>query len=448
MSNRSFAYQPWVFQPINTMTPAQRQQWFADCFLLTADLETFISAEGAAILVGETHSGKRVALEKLEQVWQERAWVVKYRVAEWQGMMTDVDSPEQHFQQLMILIARELGEWLRERFTANDYALLEQLDEISLEYLLWFLPHYLGQLQSGRAWRRLLFALKKWPAFAEELLPPDDLCNPEAQQEIVGELLELFYGLGFEAMMVIALDEERDGNGQTGFRPLFNNYTLLEQRNFFLRGAVLKSDFDIGSWGVINGRVTVVHLQYTPAQVREIGERHLQVGTDSSVQGEMGLANTAVWQRGWAELEKIHGRVDPAHWLKFVQLLLDYARIEVVDADSLPLKLATEEATATILAHYYQQYVPLRLDRQREMVWRGHEPIELSSTLYAILEALYQLKGFSGHERLQAVAGTSANLHTQIKRLRRKIEPLDNCQVYITNSRESGYLLHGNHTIE
>lgn len=445
MSQRGFAYQPWVFQPINTMTPAQRQQWFADCFLLTADLETFINAEGAAILVGETHSGQRVALEKLEQVWQQRAWVVKYRVAEWQGLMTDVDSPEQHFQQLMVLIARELGEWLREQFTANNYALLEQLDEISLEYLLWFLPHYLGQLQSGRAWRRLLFALKQWSAFAEELLPPDDLCHPEAQQEIVVELLELLYGLGFEGIMVVALNEESDDNPPITFRPLFNNYTLLEQRNFFLRGAVLKNDFDIGSWGVINGRVTVVHLHYTPAQVREIGERHLQVSTASQVKGEMGLANTAVWERGWAELEKIHGRVDPVQWLKFVQLLIEYARIGSV---ALPLDLTTDESIVTILAQYYQQYVPLRLDRQREIVWRGHEPIELSGTLYAILEALYHQKGLPGHKRLQTVAGTSANLHTQIKRLRRKIEPLDNHQVYITNTRETGYLLHGNHTIE
>lgn len=433
MSNSSLAYQSWVFKPVNMMTPEQRQQWFADCFLLTTDLEAFIYAEGAAVLVGETSSGKRVTLEKLEQVWQERAWLVRYRV---DGTVAELDSPDQYFHQLMTVIARDVGDWLRQQLNQADFKALERLDEISLEFLLWFLPYYLGQYQSGRLWRRLSFALRKWEAFTDELLPPADLCHPDAHQDLIGELLELFHGFGFQAVLVIVVSGD---DNEASFRPLFNNYSLLEQKDFFLRGVLLKEHFDISSWGSINGRVAIVHAHYAPAQVRDIGRRHLRIATNHLIQDEAGLANTAVWERGWQELERLHGRVDPAHWLKFVQVVLNYVGSA---STSLPLQLETQEEIETILANYYRLYVPLRLDKQRDIVWRGQQPIELTGTLYTLLEALYQLKGVPGYYYLQKVAGNSANLHTQIKRLRQKIEPFDNCHVYITNSREAGYTLH------
>jgi DNA-binding response OmpR family regulator len=147
-----------------------------------------------------------------------------------------------------------------------------------------------------------------------------------------------------------------------------------------------------------------------------------------------------VWQRAWQEITTLYPRLpDPTPWLNFIKTLLEHLQNLKTDTQ-LPLEFTDPKAIEELLVHYYQHHIQLRLDPTQKAVWRGHQCISLTEAQYALLEKLFQLKGIPNHELLLGLAGTQANLHTQIKRLRQEIEPFAGRYTYIKKGRE-GYWL-------
>jgi hypothetical protein len=438
----SLLYDSWVFTPINLMTPDQRRQWLDDCFLLTRELEAFIYAEGASVLIHESDSGRNAIIEKTKQIWGDKRWVIPYRETDWPtATPPTTTAATNQFQHLMSCLAQQLDERIREDFDKQDYHLLADLDEFCREFLLWFLHQYLTHGVNDRQWRKLEHTLKKWSDYDTAWLPL--LLNTFEVDDHKGhirELVELMKSWGYEGILVIVLPNP---HSTTSFYPLFQNFSLLEEKGIWLRGFVLKTYHDVSQWQGIDGRVSLVELRYDEASIREIGRRHLVVATGGQMNEEDEVAHTAVWQRAWQEITTLYPRLtEPTPWLKFIQTLLKYLQnLQNRQADTkLPLELTDPTAIEELLVLYYQQHIQLRLDPSQKAVWRGHQYIPLTEAQYALLEKLFQLKGRPNHEALLKLAQNQANLHTQIKRLRQEIEPFAGRHTYIKKGRE-GYWL-------
>jgi len=429
----------WPFLPSEERTPVQEENWWTECYLSSPADETLYGIDRSVVVYGGPGSGKSVALQSFRQFGGKNWLVVPYPIARWPGEERAwVSKPDVgHLGQMMACASMVIKDFLQ----ANPDR-VEPLTEIDLEYLRWLIEKYSGP----RAFRRWANALGDDRLFNLLAQPYEDLYPTDsALQDVQGqieELVTLCRRLGFEKGVAFWIDI--DSNRLIGeerlekMKTLFGWLTLWEFDGFVLRAAVSEKLLRQNNlMTFIRGRATFVPLRWSVQECREVANRSLQAATDSQVQTLSAILSDDLLKTIETRLETLYGGPSPQGWVQLAALALkEYAKTGQ--------PLSTTEHTNWLLRNYFATYVPLRLEPNRQGVWRGPQFIALDEQPYRVFETLWRNRKsdyFETSEALMRVAGTQGNLHTLIRRLRLKIEPCSGQPVYIHSSRSRGYWL-------
>ncbi len=426
------SYEPWPFLPANTLTPAQADRWWQDCFLRTEAIRDFTAVSGSAILVGEAGAGKSIALQALLRETAQSLLHVPYPIQNWPQGTRPWLPGRRHVSQLMAASANEIVRLLNE-----EPERFGRCHELLQQFLIWLVQKHL----SRRTLVRLLQQINRATEVAlpipqkdevEDIYPSDELTADVRGQ--IDELAELVQALGFAGLMVtIDLNEQEAYLSGQELSELFR-LDLLENPGVMLRAVLPKSVVQQAQIeNRVGGHLRIIPIYLSEADCNELVRRYLQATTGGTVSNLEELANTAVLQRVQKELRILYNAPTAAGWLHWAETILTQY---VAQPKSAPLTNANEVALA-----YYQRHVPLRLVPERMAVWRGPQLLTLDRQPFELLRTLFDLQGQPAPDALLQVAGTQANLNTLIGRIRKVIEPIPKVNIYIHNKRDLGYWL-------
>ena len=402
----------WVFAPLNTHTPEQNQQWWADCFLPTPALDGFVRAEYSSAILGEAGSGRGVALAYLRQMKPTTTLVLTYDLLHWPRGKEPHCPNKGHFHQMMGAVMAYLleGEW---------WDKLERGDELVREFFFWAVKTYLPawrQRPLRAAFGRLDPSYRQLFEQVGELFP--DSTNTYAPQ--LQELKELLFLWGYEQIWLVVQGNTAHPHFYGDLRDLLEIQRLFEQSFLNLR-FVLPDEATMRTLlAGVNGRLAIHTLRYRPNQVHEILGRHVRLAT----QGEIGtvgeLATAEVWTQIEQDVRRLYGHTNESYlplkpFLQWVHTLLEVYQGQKEKEPVAKIEKAAEG--------FYGRYIPLRLDPERRGVWQGPRFITLSPQPWDVLHMLFLKKGQYLDLELMEIAQSKENLYTLIRRLRRELEP-------------------------
>lgn len=424
------AYQRWPFLPASTHTPEQRQQWWQECFVNTAEIIWFVQANASVILVGGPGSGKSTAVAALQQTPNESTLFIPYPPHHWPSGNRPWVPGGNHLSQILAAAATEIVRKLGD--TPEKYTAVCREPHCQ-QFLFWLIETHLGQRTLSRLQYRLRQTLDATLTFPET--PPDLYATTTRETDVWNQLDELVYlneTLGYQRVIVtIDLNDAEAAACLPDLRDLFGWLDLFEYPEFAIRAAIPESAnalLHLTQQG--NGRFEVIPLRQNEATIETILNRHVRGATQGACQSLSDMTETAVLQRARLEIEQIYGRATVGGWLQWADTLLLMARQTTADHDP-------EEAAY----QFYKLHMPLRLETTRPGVWRGPQFISLDQQPYEFLKKLFELEGKPASQLLLDLAGSTANLNTMASRLRKEIEPFPRKNLYIHNRRDQGYWL-------
>ena len=426
------SYNPWPFLPANAYTPSQTAQWWQDCFLHTEAIRDFTAVSGSAILLGETGSGKSVALQALLHETTDATLHVPYPVQNWPQGSRPWLPGRRHVSQLMAATANEIVRLLNQK-----PALFNNCHELLQEFLVWLVQKHLDRRTLVRLLQRVNRATDSnipIPAKNDivDIYPSDDHTADVRGQ--IDELAELVRALGYSKIMItIDLNEQEASLSGQDLSALFR-LDLLENPGLVLRAvlprtAVLQAQIE----NRVGGHLRLIPVYLSEADIKALVVRYLQAATDGTVSDLEELADTAVLNRVSQEINILYQAPTFAGWLHWTETILTQYL-----AQPAPKPLTDAKSAALT---YYQRHVPLRLAPNQMAVWRGPQLLTLDRQPFELLRTLFELKGQPAPDALLQIAGSQANLNTLIGRIRRIIEPIPKTNIYIHNKRDLGYWL-------
>lgn len=423
----------WVFQSHQERSLEENERWWRECYLPSPTDAALQSQPRWQVIVGNAGSGKTVALDALErQMRGHDALVLRYSPEYWPRGRRVLKKDGNHLSQLMALT----GFTIRHTPTITLDRIIE-LPRFQREFLRWLMDKFGGT----RAYIRWIQTLGGNADDAQLNVPFEDLYPTETEyldvQGQIEDLIALVRRWGFSQILTL-IDTDLITTAQlTELGELFDWLELWQHEGFTLVVAVTPTALDQGELVKrARGRASVVRLNWTLDQVRNLVNRHLALATDQQVQSLEQLASPLLVHSLEEKLLAEYGSPTPKGWLALAQLLLDFAlRSEIPLGD----KFETEIHYA-----FMARFMPLRLDKRsgHRGVWRGSHFIHLDDQPFRLVEMLAQHQGMpTPSEELKDVAGSLSNVHTLVRRVREAIEPNPSAPIYLKNRRDEGYWL-------
>ncbi|MCI0399288.1 MAG: hypothetical protein L0332_29820 [Chloroflexi bacterium] len=398
----------------------------------TLAIESFIGTQGSAAVTGGSGSGKSTALAALKQSVADRTLLVSYPIQNWPQGKRPWMPGLGHVSQIMAAAATEITERLEKAPTKFTV-----LNPIQKEFLFWLVEKHLRR----RTLVRLGYRLNQSVETPMEIPATIEDFYPSGTQEAdvwgqLGELVELAQALGYEqTLLLIDLEQVDVIKYLDDIITLFSWLDLMELPGYAIRAAL--PEMDVIQRQIVaatSGRLNLIRLDYSEATVDHIVRHYLRVATDNECPNLDHLADSTVLKRGKEEIEQLYGTSTLSGWLNWAEALL--AMYSAQPSDD---KLSDSEAAIRV---FYQRHIPLRLEPDKQGVWRGPQFRTLHKQPFEILRKLFELKGQPNPDALLEVAGGSGqNLNTLVNRLREELEPVKGTNIYLHNRRDQGYWL-------
>jgi hypothetical protein len=432
-------YQRWPFLLPTMRTPEQNQQWWAHCFLPVLPVENFAQAVGSTAVTSLSGNGKSVALDYM--VRHTRPWTLhlRYPVLHWpHGARSKVATKESeapvkaHLSQIVTILAKEVATRLDAR---PDMLAAADLSGTQQEFIAWVVEKCLGRRALVRLAQRLhqthqtVFPL---PAQFTDIYPTDDQDADVWGQ--IGEAAELARLLGFTKInLLLDLNEMEASQHVEDLTDLFGQLDLLEHADWSVRCALPHADLiESQVLPCVSGRLYPMYLGFAAAEIKTVVSRHLQAATDGRVHTIESLADTAVVEQARQEIITLYGAETLAGWLNWAETLL---HLQTAGG-------GVVRAVDTAVYTFYKRHIHLRLDKEKQGLWRGPQFITLENQPFEMMKQLFELRGHTAPDALFDIARTTANLNTIANRLRGKIEPIKGkTNIYLHNRRDQGYWL-------
>lgn len=431
----NLTYQTWPFSSVQTLPPDQQERWWQECFVLTPAVQRFVTIPHSAAIVGGPGSGKSTALAFLKREIGQRVLLLDYLPQRWPGGGHPLAPGHGHLAQMMGLTADALLKQWQARPDSFPH-----LDEWQRDFLYWLVEKHLGRkalVLLARHLQQKADLTLDVPQSAPDLYALDSQQTAEVRGQI-SELVDLSQALGYSQIaFLIDLNQMEAARLVDDLGLLFGWLDLMENPGFTLRAALPEDSVRQAHIAERSGgRVTLIGLNYTEAEARQIAEQCLGLATEGQTSSLLTLANEELLARVGREVEMLYGEPAVAGWLHWTDTLL---RQFATQPGGTPL---TE--TKKLVADYYRRHVPLRLEPDTQYVWRGPQRLSLDRQPFEALKKLHDLRGQRGFETTRAlleIAGTPSNLNTLMSRVRQAVEPVKGEEIYVSNSRDLGYWL-------
>jgi hypothetical protein len=432
-------YDVWPFRALQTRSAEEMALWRAQCYC-PAEAEFVLHGERHwRILVGRPGSGKSAAVLAMENREVETSLIVRYSSERWPGAKQARVPGGNHLAQIMA----EASIVIRDVLIVHPQK-AANLTDIQRGSIRWLLEKFSGP----RAFSRWVGSLE--PKLAELFrdVPYEDLYPTTTQpldvQGQIDELASLARGLGYQRVLItIDLNSSEASLHQHNLRALFEWLDLMHHPGLTMIAALPEEAVNVAE--VIpnsRGRVSVVYLRWDATKIREIVTRHLRAAlANPTVQLEEFVSDDL-----WTEIEKLllaeYGAYVPAGWVAVTDAIL-YVGSKRNTSKPFPLK---HSHFLEVGQAFFARHIPLRLDTDRQGVWRGPKFITLTDKLFEFTKLLHARQGRpigSDDGELYSIIGNKkGNLHSLASRVRGRIEPFPEVPIYIQNKRgEGGYWL-------
>jgi hypothetical protein len=441
----------WPFRPLYERTPDENKRWWQHCYT-PAEAEAILHNEPRwCVITGGPGSGRSVALAALEMREAGRSLIIPYAPEYWPGTARAFVPGGDHLAQIMAqasLVVRAL-------FTDHPEmrAKIASLTVSQREFLRWLLERVGGE----RAFVRWADSIEPEAASLFADITPGDLYPTTTQSvDIVGqveELAALTRRLGYRRLLVLADLSAAEARTQlANLEALYSAHDLMSRPGFVLVAAI-PGEAIVAAELVrrMRARVGVAVMEWQPEHLRDIVVRHWRVALNNAALAVEDIVAPDLWLGLETVVSKAVTAPGPGIWVKMAEAVLNYAahngppKTLPMRADCLP-----EIGTA-----FFQQHIPLRLDGQKQGVWRGEHFIPLAEQRWNFLRVLSERNGVPiesydealhvalGHARTSGKVGSKtsaqASIHTIAARLREDIEPFPSRPTYVIN--KGGYYL-------
>jgi hypothetical protein len=429
-------YAPWPFRPFTARLPEENAYWWQTCYLASTASRIVAGWPHWCIIAGGPGSGKSTALIEIERREAAQSLIVHYPIERWPGGRLALNVDANHLVQMMACAAITLRDHL-----SNDRSQIDRLTAAQRTFVRWLLDTFVDE----RAFARWIDGLQ--PDITERLqsIGYQELYKTTTQQRDVrgqiDELAQLVRRLGYQRVLLTCDLNAREAQAQQeNLKQLFKNLELMRDAGLALIAALPAET--VKQAGLIKrarDRVSVIHLDWTIEQVREIATRHIRAAlSDIQIQLEDYLTRPllkALEDRLVAEFDG----VGPQGWVMLAETLLHLTTRHV---EPLVPRLGVQ-ALGDILSSLYTRHLPLELADKG--VWRGPKFIPLNPQPLKFARILWAKAGEPIHAddpELGDQAFDSSYVPTLARRVRSAIEPDPSTPIYLCHDRgEGGYWL-------
>lgn len=426
-----------MLERIEDMPPAIFERWRSVCYLDSPANQQLADPGRSVVVLGPPGSGFSTALALVPL---QGVLTYGYPPSIWPGQAEAFTKAASHFEQLMGLVTRSLGDQLQGR-----RGLVERVDADSHLCLAWLNERYRGPRQREH-WLRMMRDLTDPAAFealeARVASPQfagyyDDTPSDIATQ--IDVCLTVARVLGYRGIFasvdVSWTDWVRRGEQEralllTSLRRLLSTLHPLQQSGFGIK-VVLPTTLGL-SFGeiqkLVRGRVAVASYRWSEEEVRTLAQRYVRAMTEGASGAER-LLDEPVWPVLYRDLCAIWEAPGPAAATVLAQQIVALEARE--EPDSLQI----------LRQQLYRQAAPIVLDpdRAQRTVWRGQRPIVLDEAPFRIFERLWDNRfNKTDSTVLRDLAGSQASLDQNIKRIRQRLEPLHDQSVNLYLKRSPG----------
>lgn len=399
-------------------------------------IDSLAQGDGSIALTGNKGDGKSTAVAYFRRENHQNILVLHYNPIHWPCGERPKVPDENHVSQIMALAATDIASLLE---SPPIMAAAASLNPLQREFLCWLIEKYLGR----RTLIRLTYRLQNEahvalapPEQFEDLYPSTSLAADIWGQ--IGELGELAQALGFSQIALsLDLSDYEISTHLQDLVDLLTHLDLLEHPNWIIRATLPNMDIIRNQiLNQTNGRLYSLRLEHDESRQGDIVKKHLNLATDGRVTQFTDLAETAVLDRAFEEINTLYGLNALAGQLNWAETLLytheNGCQVEDEKLTAVDAKVIT----------FYKRHILLRLDKEKQGVWRGPQFISLENQPFELMKKLFELRGQPAPEALYDVAGSVANLNTLANRIRNKIEPVKGkTNVFLQNRRDQGYWL-------
>jgi len=413
--------------------------WWTNCYLPHPAETKLRYTERSIIMLGQAKSGKSTLLYALKEN-NNNCLTIDYPIEYWPQEANAWSPKYNHLGQIMARVTVRLAQIFKTRPN-----LFLELSETDLEFWRWML----GKYSDRRALSRFLNSLPNTPEYQtqrdifhqmpfEDFYPTDT--RPADAQGQLEELITLVRQLGYQGISILIDTGNEDlttDSRKQNTKDLFGWLKPLQIKNFYIKATfsqTMATKVDLQT--LTRGRVDYIALQWTETQCVEIVNRHLSAATQGLLNQLSQLATTPLLKSLKKDIPHLDDNPLPQYWLWAIGAMLKSYQSR---QGELPLG---NDASTNILATYYKNYVPLRLEANKQGVWRGETYIPLNEQPYIFLETLWNIPiDTYANDALRKEMGSPENMNTVASRLRKAIEPIRGTTIYLKNTRAEGYWL-------
>jgi predicted ATPase len=401
-----------------TDSEVDEDRWLAAWYMPTSCDALLRDVQRSAIVYGVDGAGKTAALHTMTLALQQQALIVPI---DWERAVNQAEQATgsaDHFGLAMKAAAQAV-----QRQIEKHGEILPDLSRVQLSFLHWLLRKHLRPRELE------LWVDKLRNPSLDNLLQadvkdlyPDDSTSDDVRSQIE-ELIHLAHGLGYEAVVLVF--EITTAPADATVRFLADWVGWLEpwqHRGFVLKGALPSAYVKLGNLEArARGRIALRKLTWDLSQCRELAIHRLCFRAVDEARARSIMANDSAVGSLAEVLADIGGEHTPKCW--------------IAAADQLASTAATYAGGALvdneIRRSLYRTLAPLRIDSDRQGVWRGQHFVALSDQLFRIFSALWKGGVSVDWEKLREIAGTKDNVNTLVHRLRRELEPVPGDPIYI-----------------
>jgi prepilin-type processing-associated H-X9-DG protein len=429
-------YAQWPFRPVTARSIDETERWWDLCYLPTEASRILAGWPHWRIIAGGPGSGKSVLLAEIERNEAAQSLVVRYPTDYWPNSKMTLVKDSNHLAQIMACSAIAIRDYL-----SGSPDKIRQLTHGQIVFLRWMLDRFIGMRAFGRWIDGLESELTEilQGTLYEDLY--QSVTEPRDVHGQIDELIGLARRLGFRRVLVSFDLDSRRFRHRDSLGRLFDTLDLMHHAGLSLIAAV-PTDALITCNLVerARGRVNVLYLDWSVAQVQEIADRYLRAATQDNTAKLEFYAESPLLEHLESLLVTEFGSVAPQAWIILAETVLHLATRQ----SGRLLPPISESDQREVVETLFKRHIKLELIPGKGL-WRGPRFIPLDPQPLHFIEVLWHhahtpLGAYD--TELRTLAHSKGNVHTLARRVRQTIEPNPSSPIYLRNDRgEGGYWL-------